>query len=280
MFCGIKGLKDMAHMVTSVIKHLKIYWKLIRFSASLETEYRFSFFMEILVEFAYFGVTLLGIRVIFWNVNEIAGWNYYQLLTLYGVNMVFSEIILGLAFIFNLRSLPQKITYGGLDLILTKPISSQFAVSLWRPYFALIPGVIAGLVTAALGIGLGNLEINWLNLIPFGFLFACGLLIAYSLGMMIVTLAFWFINALSLPMLAQQFIFLSKHPGSIYERGWRLLFMSVIPVIFMVSVPTEALLGQWQLWWPPAALMLAIGFLFASHKLWQQALKSYCSASS
>ncbi len=270
----------MAHMATSIIKHFKIYWKLVRFSASLETEYRFSFIMEILVEWAYFAVTLLGIKVIFWNVNEIAGWSYYQLLTLYGVNMVFSELILGLAFIFNLRSLPQKITYGGLDLILTKPINSQFAVSLWRPYFALIPGVMAGLVTTGLGIGLGKLDINWLNLIPFGFLFICGLVIAYSLGMMTVTLAFWFINALSLPMLAQQFIFLSKHPGSIYERGWRLLFMTVIPVIFMVSVPTETLLGQWQLWWPPAALFLALIFLFASHKLWQLALKNYCSASS
>lgn len=270
----------MARMVTSVIKHLKIYWKLVKFSASLETQYRFSFFMEILVEWAYFAVTLLGIKVIFWNVNEIAGWNYYQLLTLYGINMVFSELILGITFIFNLRSLPQKVTYGGLDQILTKPINSQFAVSLWRPYFALIPGVIAGLVTTCLGIGLGRLDINWLNLIPFIFLFICGLIIAYSLGMMIVTLTFWFTNALSLPMLAQQCLFLAKHPRSIFERGLRILFMTVIPVVFMVSLPTETLLGQWQLWWPPAALILAITFLFASHQLWQKALKSYCSASS
>jgi len=267
-------------MATEIIRHLKLYWKLVRFSASLETEYRFSFLMEILVEILYFAVTLLAMRVIFWNVTEIAGWSFYQLLTLYGINMVFSELVLGLAFIFNLRRLPEKVLYGGLDVILTKPINSQFVVSLWRPYFALVPGVLAGLIATFYGFTKGNLNFSLLNLLPFTWLFVCGLIIAYSLGMIITTFSVWLINAVSLPTFAEQIIFLAKHPRSIFGKAWRVLFMTVVPTIFMVSIPTETLIGNLQSYWLIVAPFLAFSLLFLSHIIWEQSLKSYCSASS
>lgn len=270
----------MVPMVIEFKKHLKIYWKLIRFSASLETEYRFSFLMEILVEIAYFAVTLLGMRVIFWNVKEVAGWSFYQLLTLYGVNMVFSELVLGLAFIFNLRRLPEKVIYGDLDIILTKPINSQFAVSLWRPYFALIPGLLAGVAIVYYGFTAGNLGFSFINTLPFIWLFICGLIAAYSIGMIITTLSVWLINAVSLPTLAEQIIFLAKQPRSIFDRGWRVLFMTVLPTVFMVSVPTETLMGKLQIYWLIAAPALALSLLILSNLIWEQSLKSYCSASS
>lgn len=270
----------MVPMVTSIYKYLKLYWKLLRFSASLETEYRFSFLLEIFVEVAYFIVTLLGMRVIFWNVTELAGWNYNQLLVLMGINMVFSETVLGFAFIFNLRDLPNKIAQGSLDIVLSKPINSQFAVSLWRPYFAMFPSILAGILTAYIGFRDSGVIFNPNMILPFIFIFICGLIMAYSIGMIVSTLSMWFINATPLPMLAQQFLFMAKNPNSVFTGAWKIFFMTVLPIAFMVSFPASTLLGNLTLWWLPAALVLALTFLKISNVFWSFALKKYSSASS
>lgn len=267
-------------MATRLLRYLRLYWKLVKFSASLELEYRLSFILEIFVEIAYFIVTLFGMKVLFWNVNEIAGWNYNQLLTLYGINMVFSELILGVAFIFNLRDLPNKIARGSLDLILTKPINSQFAVSLWRPYFAMFPSLLSGVIIAAIGYKNTGVTLNPTMLVPFIVIFLAGLVVAYSIGMIISTLSMWLVNAQPLPMLAQQFIFMSKNPYSIYSGAWKVVFLTLLPVGFMVSMPTSILLGDFNFWWIPSSITVAAIFLYTSHRFWNFALKKYSSASS
>lgn len=267
-------------MATSVVRHLKVYWKLVRFAVSLELEYRFAYILEVFVELAFFVVTLVGLKVLFWNVSEVAGWDYNELLVLSGVNMVFSEILLGTSFIFNLRSLPYKIARGDLDIVLTKPINSQFAVSLWRPYFAMVPSALAGAFIAYLGFSKGGFSFNLANVPAFLLIFGCGLIMAYSIGIIVTSLAFWFVNARPLPMLAQQILFMSKNPASVFTGVWRVIFMTILPIAFMVSFPSSVLLGDLQLWWLPASLVLAVVFLKSSNLFWNFALKKYSSASS
>jgi len=242
-------------------------------------EYRFSFLLEIFVECAFFMVTLFGMRVVFWNVTDVAGWTYPQLLMLYGINMVFSELVLGFVFIYNLRDLPHKIAQGTLDTILTKPINSQFAVSLWRPYFAMFPSLLSGIIIAVIGFRGTGSTFQMSSIVPFLIVFGSGLVMAYSLGMMITTLSMWFINAQPLPMLAQQFIHLSKHPYSIYSGMWKIVSLSIIPVAFMVSIPSSILLGILEWWWMPGSLLVAAVFLYASNLFWNFALKKYSGAS-
>jgi len=117
-------------VVKSLVKYTKIYGKLIKFAAMQETAYRVGFFLEIFVEAAYITVVIFGVGILFWNVPQLAGWELPQMLVLMGIYAIFSELILGLAFIFNLQELPKLVNKGTLDLILVKPLNSQFAVSL------------------------------------------------------------------------------------------------------------------------------------------------------
>ena len=266
-------------MGTDLIRYSKLYVRLSKFAAALEWEYRFSFFLEIFVELAYFAVILLEMRVIFWNVTEVAGWSYNELLVLYGVQMVFAELLLGIAFVFNLRSLPEKIANGSLDMVLMKPINSQFAVSLWRPYFAMFPSLAAGIIVAAIGFKGTGAVFNLFSLVPFLVVFGSGLVMAYSLGMMITTLSMWFIEDKPLTMLAEKVIMTCRNPYSVYTGWWKVVFLTVVPVAFMVSFPTSVLLGEFEFWWLPAAIVLAAVFLFISNRFWNFALKKYSGAS-
>lgn len=266
-------------MANNLFRHLKLYFHLVKFAAMLETEYRFSFLLEILVEVAFFVATLASYSVIFTHVPTIAGWNRYQIMVLYGLNMILSETILGFVFIFNLRELPHKIVRGELDLILTKPVNSLFAATLWRPYFASIPSSLSGLVLTLYGYHQGHLPFHLSHFFLFILFFSCGHILAYSIGTIISCLSFWFNNAEPLPYLAQQFIFLAKHPYDIYQGIWRLIFLVVIPTAFMLSFPTQALFGQLSAYWLLPAIILAVGFLKLTSFVWAMGLKVYESAS-
>lgn len=261
-------------------RYLKIYKNLIKFAAIQETTYRVSFFLEIFVELAYIAVSILLVKVVFWNIKEVAGWNFNMVLVLSGVNIFFIESLLGLVFIFNLRSLPDKIVKGELDLILTKPLDSLFVISLWRPYFAFVPSLIPGIILIYLGFEFGNLAFNLINLIPFLIIFSCGWVIAYSLGVIISSLSFWFINADPLPNLAEELIFMSNKPFSIFTGVWKIFFLTVIPLAFMTSFPAQSLMGEFEIWWILTAVVLAVLFLLAAKLFWNFALKHYSSASS
>jgi ABC-2 type transport system permease protein len=270
----------MGHMVNKFIRYLHLWLKMAGFSMQMETEYRGSFLLEVFVEIGFFIVTLASMAVIYSRVSLIAGWNQSQIVTLMGINMIFSEVLLGLVFVFNLRDLPYKIVKGDLDLILTKPIDSQFMVSLWRPYFASVPSLMCGLIVAVWGFSQTHAVFYFRNLAFFLLAFVCGLIIAYSLGMTITTLSMWFINATSLPFLAQQIIQISGRPSGIFINFWRLIFLFVVPIIFMVSLPTEILIGKTPFYWSLLSVSLAIIFLYLSRRFWHFALRHYSSASS
>jgi len=265
----------------AIKKYLKIYSHLIKFSAMTEMEYRFSFLLEWLVEFFYIIASFFSIQVLFWNIKEVAGWDFNEMLVLLGVNALFSEIILGVVFVFNLRTLPRKIMRGDLDLFLTKPISSQFVASLWRPYFALLPSLFPGLCMIYLGFKGGNFSFSLVGILFFLIMFILGLIMSYSIGMIIATFAFWLIDSSDpLPRLAEKVLQMSGNPFSIYQGLWKIIFLMVLPLAFMVTFPSMAILGSLSLWWLVPAIILSLFFLKLSNIFWNFGLKYYQSASS
>lgn len=267
-------------LVIKMKRYLRIYKHLIKFAAIQETAYRGSFFLEIFVELAYIVVSVLLIRVVFWNIKEVAGWNFNKILVLMGVNVLFQETLLGLVFIFNLRSLPEKIAKGELDLILTKPLDSLFVCSLWRPYFAFVPSLIPGFILIYLGFRSEGLIFNPINLLPFIIILFCGWIIAFSVGVILSSLSFWLINADPLPNLAEELTFMAAKPYSIFSGIFRFFFLVILPLAFMVSFPAQSLLGETKLWWIFMAVGLAALFLIITKLFWNFALKHYSSASS
>ncbi len=270
----------MVHMVTNFKKYLKLYLKLIKFAISLDLEYRWSFVLMVVVELAFFFITIASVGVIFSNVTEVAGWNYNQMLVLLGFNMMFSEIMLGIFFIHNLRNLPELIRTGGLDLILVKPVNSQFIVSMWRPYSAMIPSLIAGLITIYWGVVGLNLNLSFINIILSFLIMILGVLIGYSIGMLFTTLSIWFIGASPLTRISEQINFMAKIPNNAFYGVWKFVFTFILPIAFMASFPAQTLVGGFKIWWLVIGLILTFIFLKTSNLFWNFALRKYSSASS
>ena len=184
-------------------KYLKIYAKLFKFSIIRETTYHLSFIISILVELGYIAVLIVFFKVIYANIPTIAGWTYYEMLFMLGLNVISSELLLGLTYIFNLKTLPSEIVDGSLDLKLLKPINPLFHVSFARPFFisliACLPGVYLMIYSAEFLMS----NISLLNLMLGSIIFIAGFIIGYSILVIFSSLSFRFLNATTLAAIAE-----------------------------------------------------------------------------
>src|SRR4030042_2328795 len=109
-------------MKLGVIKHhLKVFLKFIQFSFLTQTAFRFNFFMGYLIDFGWLIFMFLFFKIFYLNLDEIAGWNYPQILVLLGTFQIYTSFIYGFFIIHHLRRLPRWIWNGELDFFLLKP---------------------------------------------------------------------------------------------------------------------------------------------------------------
>ena len=268
-------------VLSAVKKHLKIYALLAKFAAIKTTTYRISFLVEILVEIGYAAALILFFRIVFAHITNLAGWEYYDILFLLGINIISSEVILGGFYIFNLNALPTRIKDGEIDFVLTKPISSLFHLSMGHPYFSSFISIIPGLYLMSFSLNSSGTSINPLDTFFGVLILICGFVIAYSILVMVASLSFVFTNAESLVkagwFLIQDF---KDKPHNIYTGVIGKLLFYVIPVVFMSSIPALTILKGVNYYHVLYATTLAAVFLYLATKVWNRMIRHYTSASS
>lgn len=244
-----------------------------------DLEYRANFIINVLLSLISIGCSVAGVAVFFLHTEEIGGWRFHELLMVLGLFLVF----LGMVDVFlvpNVRDLMEHIRMGTMDFILTKPINSQFHASLRRIN-------IWRLVDVALGAGVVSYGLAQADRFPhpavsllFVVLCLCAMIILYSLVMLLVTSAFWFVQLENVMELLFTFYEAGRFPVNIFPDWMRMLLTFVVPIAFVTTVPASALLGRLDAWFALYALIVT-GLLFSACVLfWHYAVRHYSSASS
>ena len=148
----------------------------------------------------------------------------------------------------NFEDFVNLVNTGRLDLILTKPVNSQFIVSLRRFSFSF---TISSLMMFGLLVYL-VVHYFWplplINLLVGLLIFIAGLVISYSLWFMTLLPVFWWGRVDNIQHLFRPFHQLSRIPIDITGRFIQPLFTFIFPLAFIATVPTQALTGQLN--WP------------------------------
>lgn len=259
------------------LRYLKIYIVMQKRSLKYLMTYRFSFFIEIIVEVGYSLGQIVFFHVLFSNIQSLGGWDYNKMLLLMGLNIVVSEIVVGFFFVNNLRLLPERLESGQFEIMQRLPIDSLFHFSLSSTYISslisCVPGfylIVNGIIRSQVLLGLGNTVV-------FICVIICGLCIAYGILVMISCLAFLVpISDSSIPRLGYQIMFrFMKYPHTIYQGTLLWIFTYIVPIIFMVSVPVQILVEGFDPKIILLALVLALGFLFLAKFVWYKSVQSY-----
>src|SRR5258708_19161083 len=126
-----------------LVSYLRVYAVMLRNSLIREMNFKLNFLLWMLVELLWFLGQLAFIEVLYGQVQEIAGWSKWQVVTLVGVHQIVSQLFQSLFYV-NLANLPELIRTGRLDLMLTLPIDTQFAVSTRQISFDCLVNALIG----------------------------------------------------------------------------------------------------------------------------------------
>lgn len=244
-----------------------------------ELEYRVQFWANLGLSLFWLVWAALGVRVFFFSTETIAGWSYPELLVVVGIFFAlngFRQAIIQP----NLSQLSSHIRTGTLDYILTRPIDSQFLVSLRHLG-------VHNWGDPLLGLGLVAFAFTRLGRWPapgdlalFAVAALAAALLLYSLNLALQTTTIWLVNLERADTLVWSLLEAGRFPVSFY-RGWvRTALTVVVPVALFTTFPAQALLGRLAPATAALSLGVAAGAFVAASAFWRFALRSYTGASS
>lgn len=253
---------------------IKLFWGT---AIAAELEYRANFFLATFTSIGELVGSIFSLFLFYRTGYTFEGWSWEEALIVLGIFTIlqgFSEMFLAP----NLNRIVTHVQDGTLDFILLKPISSQLwlstrTVSPWGITDVIVGCLIIVYYGSKLHLTLANYLISLIPLL-------CGILILYSLWFMLGATSIWFVKIYNVTEVLRGLLQAGQYPLVAYPIAYRIFFTFIVPVAFLTTVPTEALLGKTSMPWLIAAGVITLILLFISSSFWRFALKFYTSASS
>lgn len=259
-------------------KYWQIYLAMFKASAISDLEYRANFFLRFITDVFWYFSQVLTFEVLFNHAENIGGWHLAEMRVFLGILFVIDALFM--IFVHeNIDHISEKVQKGDLDLILAKPINSQFMLSFQKANLGIIGNLIMGILWLIFALK-GLQDFNPLRLLWPLILIPCSLMIMYSLRFALAATAVIFVRSENMQFIWWPIYRLGMRPDSIYHPYIRYLFLSIIPVGVIISIPARALI------YPPEIPLLLIPLftgpflVYLSHLFWKYSLKFYSSASS
>ena len=241
-------------------------------------EFRAQFFAGIVGYIIWSGVSLFFIEAVF-RQNAVMGWTRDEMWVLYGTCLVLESFCWGLLGP-NMWRFAAMVRDGSLDLALCRPVNTQFLVSARYIDLNAILNALPGFGLLLYGLHKLNYAPTPLQWITWAALSICGFVMAYCLWFLIVTISIWTVKLESAAVVFDPVMQMARFPVDVYPRSWQWTLTFVLPIAFLTTFPTNALLGRGSLWFLPAAFGLAALLLFLASAFFKFALRFYSSASS
>lgn len=257
---------------------LKLLAVFYRTSIQTDVEYRADFFSRIVASLLGLVATIGGLSIAFQYTRQIAGWSFPHVLVLLSVYYLMDGLI-EMFIAPNMREIMLKVREGTLDFILLKPVSAQFmatfrTVNIWRAV-----NVLVGLGLASYTLQKLSLEVGPGQAGAFAVTLLSGTAIIYSFWLVLVTLTFWFLRVENIEQIVWQAFEAGRYPVEIYPGWLRGALTYVVPVVFIITVPAQALTGRLagELVW--VAPLIALCAVTAASAFWRFGLRYYTGAS-
>lgn len=260
----------------SVRFYLGLLPAFIRASLQEAVAYRANFWISLLHASLNFATGVLGLLVLFGQVEQIRGWDLPAALALLGVYLTLGglrSLVFGPS-LDSLAGLDGDVWSGQLDTTLLQPVSTQYLASLrrWQPLALL--DLLPGLTLVGVAVWQLRLELTVAGAAAFLLILGAALFILYALLLAAAALIFWAPGVLFTWIFDSVFQ-MARYPLGLYPGWVRLLLTWVIPVGLITTVPAEALTGRLDGGLFVATVALALLLTLAASLLFRRALTRY-----
>ncbi|WP_191567430.1 ABC transporter permease [Metabacillus idriensis] len=260
-------------------RYIKMLIAILKINITNIMMYRVNFFLNILDSVIWFVVTLVFFNSIFSHFGNINGWDINDIYILLGASELIKSLMFTL-FINNLPYIPTLVNQGKLDHVLFKPINSQFLVSVRKLDFGNLGNTLPAIFLIIYALIQKDEILNIINGLSFIILLLFGILLAYSIWFILMTLSIWLTKVEGMHELFLGAMTLLRYPASLYKGISRIIFLFLIPIVFVSNIPTYALIGKLEPFNVILLIGYSVGFFVLSICFWKFALKFYQSASS
>lgn len=193
------------------------------------------------------GIYLTVWFIFFHAVRSINGWGINHVLFSYGIGLAAYGVLS--YFACGIRTMPQQIDNGELDIYLVQPRPVLLNIAMGSPKNAGLIEIITGVALCA--ITAGSLGIGAFHLI---YIVTCACLIFVAMALAYGSLGFWLKDFHSTAEeLHFNFNIMASRPPAAFSGALQVLVLTLMPVAFMTHVP----LGAFG--WPPGITLAITG---------------------
>src|SRR5438445_7108444 len=233
--------------MSGVGRYFKVYVALARYGLARELAFRGNFLLKLFVEVLWLAILLAFYETIFTKTSVVATWTRTEYMFFVGCYFTLLALIEGL-FLSNCSEFAELVRTGDLDFYLLKPIDEQFLVTCRDIDWSCAGNVGMGLVVMVVAL----FQLQWAFSLGRGLafvaLFLCGLAIAYSLLVSLMSISVWLKRNQSLYELWWLFTSLARYPKEIFAGRFAgplgRFFTWVIPVLVVVNVPAGVMIRK------------------------------------
>ena len=263
----------------AILRHARLWRRFVTQAMVRETHYRASFVATVAVGLVQLLLSLVPVLLLYGFTDAVNGWTQGEVIALSGMYQA-SFALLAMLVQQNMSRLSTSIRQGELDMILVRPVSSQFYVTLRWVDPAEVFNVLIGVGVIAVGLARAGGAPSVAGLAQAVILAASGAVLLTCAWSALVYLAFWFTTVGPIPMLARDVMDAGRFPLGFYPTGIRLFLGFVFPVGFATTFPVEALVGRSSWTMVLAGVSLSVVAVILLRMYWQVAVRLYSSASS
>ena len=260
-------------------KHLKIISSFLKLSWLASMEYRANFFSWLLVDTGWAIMDLIFFNTLVQNLGSLGPWTRGEVFIVVGMFRLLQVPVWAWMF-QSFSRIPNMISKGELDLVLTKPFDSQFGVSFRNFSINMIASIITGIFYMYMGYTIMHQIPSSLNIFYLLWLLTISTGLIYGVYFSTVATSLFFDRLNNIHHLFPHFYDAARYPREIYPAPLQLIFLTIWPMILIIGVPAEALFGRpnWSLiiW----LHILTVIFILLGRFIWTKGLRHYSSASS
>lgn len=261
--------------------HLRLINQFIRASIQEEVSYRANFWINLLHSLLNLATGVLGIYVLFAQIETLNGWSFAETLVVLGVYLTV-QALRGLFIgpsLDALAGMDGEVWSGNLDFTLIRPVNIQFLASFRRWHLFAVFDLLLGLGVLAFAVGRLNEALTLTNLIMFLLTLISGAGILYAILLAFSALVFWSPGVMFMWIFDGVFQ-LARYPLGLYPGWVRLALTWIIPVGVITTIPAQALTGGLSINYLLFSLVMAVSLIIAASLFFKSALHLYASASS
>ena len=259
-----------------IFKLLSAFFKV---NVQMSLAYRADTVVNILLNLMWLGWELLSLNIIFNNTDTLGGWGLGELIALLGVFRLVNTMMI--AFIWpNTEKFNQSIRDGSMDYTILQPVSSMFLVTFSRITVWRFWDLILATVLIVVGVNMSAETTTAPQILTFILLAITGMIIIYSLWIILIALTFWFVKFDNNVTILQALMDSGRYPATVYPAWLRIIVTFIIPIAVATTIPLQALRGELSAIQITVFFAVSVISFFVASRVWKAGLRQYSGASS